>query len=71
MGIESAFDIVKRNQLKWLVHVLWEDDVDWVMKCILYEVKDVSGRVRLRVTWRQVVERDMRECGWEDAQECM
>lgn len=71
MGIESAFDIVKRNQLKWLVHVLWEDDVDWVMKCILYEVKDVSGRVRLRVTWSQVVERDMRECGWEDAQECM
>ena len=51
--------------------MLWKDDGDWVKKSMSYEVEDVRGRGRPRMTWSQVVERDMRERGLkrEDAQE--
>lgn len=70
MGIESVSDVVKRSRLRWLGHVLRKDDGDWVKRSMSYEVEGVRGRGRPRMTWNQVVEKDMRECGLkkEDAQ---
>ena len=40
-----------------------KDDDDWVKKIMLFEVEGKRGWGRLRMTWSQVVEKDMRECG--------
>ena len=56
-------DAVKRNRLRWLGHGLRKDDDDWVKKIMSFEVEGKRGRGRPRMTWSQVVERDMRECG--------
>mgnify|MGYP007071599789 CR=1 FL=1 len=71
MGIESVSDVVKRSRLRWLGHVLRKDDGDWVKTCMSLEVEGARGRGRPRMTWSQVVERDMRECGLkrDDAQD--
>ena len=68
MGIELVSDVIKRNQLG---HVLQKDDGDWVKRSMSLEVEGTRGRGRPRMTWSQVVERDMRECGLkrEDATE--
>ena len=62
MGIESVSDTMKWNRLRWLGLVLWKDDDDWVKKIMSFEVEGKRGWGRLRMTWSQVVERDMREC---------
>ena len=67
MGIESVSGVVKRSRLRWLGHVLRKDEDDWVRKCMSLEVEGARGRGRPRMTWSQVVDRDMRECGlWRD-----
>jgi len=43
MWIELVTE-VKMNRLRWLEHVLWKDDGDWVKKNVLYEVDVVRGR---------------------------
>ena len=63
MGIESVSDAVKRNRLRWLGHVLQKDDDDWVKKIMSFKVEGKRGWGRPRMTWSQVVEKDMRECG--------
>ena len=63
MGIESVSDAVKRNRLRWLGHVLQKDDDDWMKKIMSFEVEGKRGWGRLRMTWSQVVERDMIESG--------
>ena len=35
---------------------------EWVKKIMSFEVEGKRGQGRLRMTWSQVVERDMREC---------
>ena len=60
MGIESVSDAVKQNRLRWLGHVLRKVDDDWVKKIVSFEVEGKRGQGRSRMTWSQVVERDMR-----------
>ena len=60
MGIESVSDAVKWNRLRWLGHVLQKDDDDWVKKIMSFEVEGKRRWGRLKMTWSQVVERDMR-----------
>ena len=62
IAIESVSDTMKWNRLRWLGHVLQKDDDDWVKKIMSFEVEDKRGQGRPRITWSQVVERDMREC---------
>ena len=64
-------DAMKRNRLRWLGHGLRKDDDDWVKKIMSFEMEGKRGRGRPRMTWSQVVERDMRECGLkrEDAKD--
>lgn len=71
LGIELVTDIVRRNLLRWLGHVLRKDDDDWVKRTLTYEVEGMRGRGRPRKTWSQVLEKDMKECGMrrEDARD--
>ena len=62
MGIKSVSDAMKQNRLRWLGHVLQKDDDDWVKKIMLFKVEGKRGWGKLRMTWSQVVEKDMREC---------
>ena len=67
-GLLMVSNVVKRNRLRWLGHVLQKDDThthgDWVKKSMSYEVEGMRRRgIRLRTTWSHVVERDMREHG--------
>lgn len=50
MGIQPVTEFVEKNQLKWLKHVLWKGNGDWVKRSTLYEVDDVRGRGKLRMT---------------------
>ena len=63
MGIESVSDAAKRNRLRWLGHDLRKDDDDRVKKTMSFEVEGKRGRERPMMTWSQVVEKEMRECG--------
>ena len=46
MGIETVSDAMKWNRLRWLGHVLWKDDDDWVKKIMSFEVEGKRGRGR-------------------------
>ena len=59
MGIESVMDVVKRNRLRWLGHVLRKDESDWVRGVLEMSVVGSRGRGRLRKTWLKVVEEEM------------
>ena len=63
MGIKSMSDAMKQNRLRWLGHVLWKDDDDWVKKIMSFEVEGKRGWGRPSMTWSQEVERDESECG--------
>ena len=38
MEIELVPDVIRRNRLRWLGHLLRKDDGDWVKKCMSLEV---------------------------------
>ena len=46
MGIESMYrsNVVKRNRLGWLRHMLQKDYGHWMKKCIMYEVERVREK---------------------------
>ena len=56
MGIEfntnvmKMSDVIKRNRLRWLGHLLRKDDCDWVKKCISLEVEGARGQGRPKMT---------------------
>ena len=63
MGIEPVLDFVKRSRLRWMGHVLRKSDDDEVKKCFELEIPGKGMRGRPKKTWRQVLERDMKEVG--------
>ena len=50
MGIEPVIDVVKRNRLRWLGHVLRKDESDWVRRVMEMNVEGSRGRGRPRKT---------------------
>ena len=46
MGIEPVMDVVKRNRLRWLGHVLRKDESDWVRGVLEMSVVGSGGRGR-------------------------
>ena len=61
LGIEKIGDVVRRSRLRWLGHVLRKDEDDWVRRSMSLEVDGNRGRPKL--TWQNVVTRDMKACG--------
>ena len=52
-------DVVKRNRVRWLGHVLRKDESDWVRGVLEMSVGGSRGRGRPRKTWLKVVEEEM------------
>ena len=71
MEIEGVKEVMARSRLRWLGHVLRKDENDWVKKCMDFEVEGTRGRGRPKMTWCEVIEKDMRERGMkrEDAED--
>ena len=38
MGVERIDAVVRRNRLRWFVHVERKDDADWVKRCTELQV---------------------------------
>ena len=43
-------------------HVLRKEDIDWVKKCMEYEVEGSRPRGRPKRTWKEVVQKDCQAC---------
>ena len=39
--VEAIYDVMRRNRLKWLGHVEWKSEDDWVRGCMHMEVPGV------------------------------
>src|SRR5271163_82579 len=66
MGLDAMGEVVRRNRLRWLGHVLRKDPNDWVRKCVDFEVEGKRSRGRPVKTWQRsgdVVEKDMKVRG--------
>jgi len=48
--------------LQWYGHVLQKEDIDWVKKCMEYEVGGSRLRGRPKRTWTQVVQKGYQAC---------
>ena len=70
LGIEEIGDVMRRSRLRWLGHVLRKDEDDWVRRSMSLEVVGNKGRGRPKLTWKNVVAKDMKARGLveEDAQ---
>jgi len=56
MELDAVGEVVRRNRLRWLGHVLRKDPNDWVRKCMDFEVEGKRSRGRPVKTWKAVVE---------------
>jgi len=72
LGIDDIILILEENRLRWYGHVLREEDIDWVKKCMEYEVEGSRQRGRPKRTWKKVVQKDCqaRNLNKEDAMDC-
>jgi len=50
--------ILEQNRLRCYAHVLRKEDIDWVKKCMEYEVEGSRPRGRPKRTRREVVQKD-------------
>ena len=48
------------SKLRWFGHVMRKEDNDWVKLCMSREVEGSRRRGRLKKTWKENVERDMK-----------
>jgi len=58
LGVDDIALILQQNRLRWYGHVLRKDDVDWMKKCMEYEVEGSRPRGRPKRTWKEVVQED-------------
>ena len=53
-------DVIRVSRLRWFGHVMRKEDNDWVKLCMSREVEGSRRRGRLKKTWKENVERDMK-----------
>jgi len=58
--LNDIISVLQQNSLRWYGHVLQKEDIDWLKKCMKYEVEGTRPRGRPKKTWRQIVEKDCR-----------
>jgi len=58
LGIDYIILILQQNRLWWYGHVLQKEDIDWVKKCMKYEVEGSRPGDRPKRTWKEVVQKD-------------
>jgi len=64
LGLDDIISVLQQNRLRWYGHVLRKEDNDWVKKCMEYEVEGARPRSRPNKTWREIVEKDSKACGF-------
>jgi len=50
--------LLQQNRLRWYGHVLLKEDINWMKKCMEYEVRSSRPRGRPKRTWTEVVQKD-------------
>ena len=60
LGLEDMHSVLRKR--RWLGHVERHDGV-WIKKCTELKVTGKVGYGRPKKTWKEVVEKDMREVG--------
>jgi len=60
LGLDDIILVLQQNRLRWYGHVLQKEDIDWVQKCMEYEVEGARPRGRPKKTWREIVEKTVR-----------
>ena len=63
MGIEKISDVMRHSRLRWIGHVLKKEGNDCVKKSMDMTVEGSRGRRRPKLTWKKVIERDMKVRG--------
>lgn len=58
--IDDLLDVVRSSRLRWFGHVERKVNEDWVKKCRTYEVKGIRKSGRPKITWEEVLSKDMR-----------
>ena len=61
LGVEKVEDVLRRSRLRWFGHLERMDGENWVSACRDLEVEGPRGRGRGKKSWRECVEKDMRE----------
>jgi len=62
LGLDYTILVLQQNRSCWYGHVLWEEDNDWVKKCVESEVEGARPRGRPEGTWREVIQKDCQVC---------
>jgi len=55
-GLDDIISVLQQNTLRWYGHVLRTEVIDWLKKCMEYEVEGARPRDRPKKTWREIVE---------------
>ena len=73
LEMDDIMSVLQQNTLRWYGHVLRKEDIDWVKKCMEYEVQGPRPGGRPKRTWREAVEKDCpaRKLNTEDATHCV
>ena len=57
--MEPVSLMIKKSRLRWFGHGERKDDIDWVKRCIMWEVEGIRedarkrpGGIVLRMTWK-------------------
>jgi len=62
LGLDVIIYVLQQNRLHWFGHVLQKEDIDWVKKCMEYEMEGARPGCRPKKTWRDIVEKDCQAC---------
>ena len=64
LGLDNTIiEVVRQGSLKWLDHVVREEDNDCVKQAQRFEVKGSRRRERPRLAWKSMMENLCREFG--------
>ncbi len=62
MGIECITDVIRRGRLRWFSHAQRREDTAWMKRCIDIEVDGRRNRGGPKLTWMELVKKDMERC---------
>ena len=64
LGLKETIDkLAKANGVRWYRHVLRSEEEDILRKALCFKVEDQRKRGRLRKTWKNQEEDDIRKIG--------
>ena len=70
MGVLAIMDAIKLGRLRWFGHVKRREEGNWVRRCMDMEIEGKNPKGRPKLTWRQVVRRDLESmCAEEEEAE--